>query len=175
MTWNHFRNFPLCEGIHQWISSQRANNAKLYFCYPKQAVEQTFASDFWHNGPWVYPLVGLRRASCRYTDRHQKKIRSFYEDKWEFRWCMCPYLVWVSYHSFNPMLVRLGLALIWEKPLNSVTLCRGFRRVGPLREVNILAFSFWNFRKKMILFILFDQVKKWLVVILHGLVEICVL
>ena len=39
--------------------------------------------------------------------------------------------VWVSFHSYNPMLDRLGLVLIWEKPLQSATLCGGFRRVGP--------------------------------------------
>ena len=42
---------------------------------------------------------------------------------------------WVGFHSFNPMLARLGLrGLIWGKPLKSVTLRQGVRQIGPFLQ-----------------------------------------
>ena len=50
--------------------------------------------------------------------------------------------------QFNTMLVRLGLALIWQKSLQSATLCRGFRRVGPFLWGKYSAIFFLLFQKE---------------------------
>ena len=50
--------------------------------------------------------------------------------------------------QFNTMLVRLGLALIWQKSLQSASLCRGFRRVGPFLWGKYSAIFFLLFQKE---------------------------